>query len=99
MSAAVPSENFSFKNYYWWFQAGGWTLFLMLNAAVLYISDKLTTSLVYWLIVAWFACTALTEFLRLIVIRFHWLKLKSIQAVPRVLLLVVLMSITMASLS
>lgn len=95
----MPSENFSFKNYYWWFQAGGWTLFLTINAAVLYISDKLTTPLIYWLIVAWFACTALTELLRLVVIRFHWLKLKSIQAVPRVLLLVVLMSITMASLS
>lgn len=95
----MPSENFSFRNYYWWFQAGGWTLFLTINAAVLYISNKLTTPLIYWLIVAWFACTALTELLRLVVIRFHWLKLKSIQAVPRVLLLVVLMSITMATLS
>ncbi len=99
MSAALPSENFSFKNYYWWFQAGGWTLFLTVNAAVLFISNKLTTPLIYWLIVAWFACTALTEFLRFIVIRFHWLKLESIQAVPRVLILVVVMSITMASLS
>jgi sensor histidine kinase YesM len=99
MSAANPSENFSFKNYYWWFQAGGWTLYIAVNGVFSYITGKLTTPFIYWLIIVWFACTALTEFLRLIIIRYHWLKLKSMQAVPRVLLMVAGMSAAMASLS
>lgn len=99
MSAAHPSENFSFKNYYWWFQAGGWSFYIAIVAAVNYISSQLTSQLIYWLIIAWFSCTALTEILRWIVIRFHWLKLKSIQVVPRVLAVVAVMSLVMASLS
>lgn len=99
MSAATPSEGFSFKPYYWWFQAGGWSLYMGINAAVLYISGQLTTTWIYWLIIAWLVCTALTEFLRWIIIRFHWLKLKSIQVVPRVLLAVSMLSIVMACLS
>lgn len=99
MSAALPSENFSFKNYYWWFQAGGWSCFIALSAALDYISNKLTTSTVYWLIIAWFLCTALTEMLRWIIIRFHWLELKGIQVVARVGVMVVLLGAIMASLS
>jgi sensor histidine kinase YesM len=99
MSAARPSENFSFTDYYWWFQTGGWTLFMAINAAVLFIGDQLSTTLIYWLIIAWLACTGLTELLRLVIIRFHWLKLSSVQAVPRMLIMVAFMSVTMASLS
>jgi two-component system, LytTR family, sensor kinase len=99
MSAANPSGNFSFKNYYWWFQAGGWTLFIFLNAAILSLGDRLTQPLIYMLILAWFICTGLTELLRGIIIRFHWLKLKSIQAVPRLIAMVILMSAVMATFS
>lgn len=99
MSAAAPSEKFSFKDYYWWFQAGGWSFYIGINAAVYSISDQLTTKIIYWLIIAWFSCTALTEILRWIIIKLHWLKLKSIQVVPRVIVTVALMSVMMASLS
>lgn len=99
MSAAAPSENFSFRNYYWWFQAGGWSLYLAVNAQVLYIGDKLTTSIIYWLIIAWFCCTGLTEILRWIIIRFHWLKMKGLQVVPRVFTAILLMGAIMASLT
>lgn len=99
MSAANPSENFSFKNYYWWFQAGGWSFYIAIIAAVNYISGQLTTQLIYWLIIAWFSCTALTEILRWIIIKFQWLNLKSLQVVPRVLVVVAVMSMVMASLS
>lgn len=99
MSAANPSEGFSFKPYYWWFQAGGWSMYLAINAGVVFISGKLTTGLIYWLILAWLLCTALTELLRWTIIRFHWLKLKSLQVVPRVLLAVALLSVVMASLA
>lgn len=99
MSAANPSENFSFKNYYWWFQAGGWSFYVLLNGAVYYISDQLTTRIIYWLIIAWFSCTVLTELFRWIIIKFHWLKLRNIQVVPRVLAVVIAMSVVMASLS
>lgn len=99
MSAANPSENFSFRNYYWWFQAGGWTFYIAIVAAVYYVSGLLNTSIMYWLIIAWFACTALTELLRWVIIRFHWLKLRSLQAVPRIVLAVAALSVTMASLS
>lgn len=99
MSAASPSENFSFRNYYWWFQAGGWSLYIAVVAAVNYISGQLTTQLIYWLIITWFSCTALTEIFRWIIVRFHWLKLKSLQVVPRVLVAVAVMSMVMASLS
>jgi two-component system, LytTR family, sensor kinase len=99
MSAAMPSENFSFKNYYWWFQAGGWTLFVFINAGVLYLNNKLTNPLIYWLIITWFACTALTEIFRWIIIRFHWLKLRSIQVIPRVVLAVAVLSAVIATLA
>lgn len=99
MSAAKPSENFTFTNYYWWFQTGGWTLFLAINGAVFYVSGSLSTSIIYWLILAWLLCTGLTEFLRWTIIRFHWLKLRSIQVVPRLLVMVLLLSAVMASLA
>ena len=99
MSAASPSENFSFRNYSWWFQAGGWTLFIALNSAILALNDKLTTSIVYFLILAWLACTGLTEILRWVIIRFHWLKLRTTQVVPRVLLMVIVLGGAMASLA
>lgn len=95
----MPSENFSFKNYYWWFQAGGWTLFVLVNAAVLFLNNKLTNPLIYWLIITWFACTALTECLRWIIIRFHWLKLRSIQVIPRIVLAVAFLSGVIATLA
>lgn len=98
MSAATPSHNFTFKNYYWWFQAGGWSLFMVLNAAVFYISNALSTGMIYWLIIAWLSCTALTELLRWVIIRFHWLKLKSVQVVPRVVLSVLALGSIMAAL-
>ncbi len=99
MSAATPSEGFSFKPYYWWFQAGGWSLYLAINAAVLYIAGKLTTPVIYWLIIAWLLCTGATEFLRWIIIQFHWLKLKSLQVVPRLFLAVSALSAVMATLA
>lgn len=99
MSAASPSEGFSFKKYYWWFQAGGWSLYLALNAALFYISDGLNTTRIYWLLFAWLLCTGLTELLRSVIIRFHWLKLRSIQVVPRVISAVLLMGMVMATLS
>lgn len=97
MSAAAPSENFSFKNYYWWFQAGGWSLYVAVNAVVLSLGDKLTTSFVYLLIVAWLACTGLTEILRWIIIRFHWLKMRPVQVIPRMLVMIILLGTVMAS--
>jgi len=99
MSAASPSDGFSFKPYYWWFQAGGWSLFMAVNAGVVYISGNLTTAVIYWLIIAWLLCTGLTELLRWIIIRFHWLKLKSLQVVPRLFLAVSTLSAVMATLA
>jgi sensor histidine kinase YesM len=99
MSAAHPSENFSFRNYYWWFQAGGWTAYSAVNIFLLYATGKLTTSLLYWFIITWFACTGLTEIFRWVIIRFHWLKLKSIQVVPRALIVVLLLGAIIASLA
>lgn len=99
MSAATPTEGFSFKSYYWWFQLGGWSLFMALNAAVYFISDKLATTLIYWLIIAWLICTGLTELLRWVIIRFHWLKLRSMQVVPRIMIAVVVLGVVMGSLS
>lgn len=99
VSAAIPSENFSFKHYYWWFQAGGWTLYVLLNAAILYLGDGLTQPLIYMLIIAWFICTGLTELLRWMIIRFHWLKLKTPQAFPRVIAMVILMGAVMSGIS
>lgn len=99
MSAAAPTEGFSFKKYYWWFQAGGWSLYLAVNAGVFYISDGLTSTRIYWLLFAWLLCTGLTELLRSVIIRLHWLKLKSIQVVPRLVFSVLIMGAAMASLS
>ena len=97
MSAANPSENFSFRNHYWWFQAGGWTLYIGLNAFLLFTLDKLTTPVIYLLIISWFVCTGLTEVFRWIIIRYHWLKLKNIQVVPRALIVVLVMGILTAT--
>ncbi len=99
MSAASPVEGFSFKKYYWWFQAGGWSAYIALNASLYYLSDKLTSPIIYWLLIAWLACTGLTELLRGIVLRFHWLKLKSLQVLPRLLVMVLIMSVAMTTLS
>ncbi|HTF06427.1 MAG TPA: histidine kinase [Bacteroidia bacterium] len=99
MSAATPTEGFSFTRYYWWFQAGGWSLYVAINASLYYLQDTLTTPIIYWLLIAWLACTGLTELLRGTILRFHWLKLKSIQVVPRLLVAVMLLSVLMASLS
>lgn len=99
MSAASPSENFSFRNWYWWFQSGGWALYIFLNGAILYLGDALTTSLIYWLLIAWLCCTGLTEILRAVIIRNDWLKLSNVQSIPRIALMVLLMSASMATLS
>lgn len=99
MSAANPKEGFSFKDYYWWFQAGGWSLFIAINASLFYIKDQLNNATIYWLIIAWFICTGLTQALRGVIIRNNWLELKSIQVVPRLIVAVFLLSVVMASLS
>jgi two-component system LytT family sensor kinase len=97
--SATTTDGFSFKPYYWWFQLGGWSLFMGINAAVLYISGQLTTALIYWLIIAWLLCTGVTEFLRGIIVHFHWLKLKSLQVVPRMLLAVALLGAGIATIA
>lgn len=99
MSAANPSEGFSFKKYYWWFQTGGWSLYIALNAGIFYISDGLTSPRIYWLLFAWLLCTGVTELLRTIIIRFHWLKLKSIQVIPRLFAAVAVMGMILATTS
>lgn len=77
----------------------GWTLYVAVNAAVLSLNDRLSTSLIYLLIIAWLACTGLTEILRWIIIRFHWLKLSTIQVIPRVLAMIILLGTGMASIA
>jgi len=99
MSAANPSEGFTYKKYYWWFQDGGWTIYVFLNGAIFYIGDGLTTPRIYWLLFAWILCTGITELLRSTIIRFHWLKLSALQVAPRMLLAILVMGIVMATLS
>lgn len=99
MSAAQPDQSFSFRNWYWWFQSGGWALYILLNGIILYLGDALSTSIIYWLLIAWLTCTGLTEILRSVIIKNDWLKLSNAQAIPRIALMVVLMSAAMATLS
>ncbi|GAB4141046.1 MAG: histidine kinase [Bacteroidia bacterium] len=69
---------------YWICQLSGWSIFVLLNWAFLYLNDAVSDQILLGLVSVFFSGVILTQLFRFVVIRYHWLKLSPLQAFPRV---------------
>lgn len=82
------------KKVYWICQIGGWSLYALLNIYILKTADKLTYNLGWSIVIEALFYLFSTHLFRIFVIRRGWLKLYMSQLVPRLLLAIVLLSLS-----
>jgi two-component system LytT family sensor kinase len=80
------------RQLYWQCQLGGWLLFVLLDGFYVFLKDQFTSNFAFSLIFVFLFGIILTQILRWIIIRFHWLKL----SIPKVIPLVLLSNFVMA---
>ena len=82
------------KKAYWICQVGGWSLYAILNIYILKTADKLTYNLTLSLIVESVFYLFSTHLFRLYIINKGWLKLYLSRLLPRILLAMVVLSVS-----
>lgn len=82
---------------YWLLQIAGWLSFTLLNLAFVYLNNQVTPEVLFGLLMVFVVGIGLTQIIRGIIIRFHWLQLGVAAMLPRILLLCILCGVGMAS--
>lgn len=88
------TEN-SRREIYWMCQLGGWMLYVLLNAFVIYLLGNFNGTFAFSLVFIFLFGILLTQFLRWIIIRFNILNLPISKVLPLLLLLNIPMSFVM----
>jgi two-component system LytT family sensor kinase len=89
----MSSTETSRRELYWWCQLGGWMLYVFANGFYLYVKDQFNGNIAFLLTFIFISGIVLTQLLRWIIIRFHWLEF----SIPKFLPLVLGMNILMAA--
>lgn len=92
----MPGINLTSRRFYWACQLGGWVLYVLLNAFLLFLNDDLNGNIAFGLTFIFMLGIILTQGLRWLVIRLNWLQLSISSALPRVLFVNLLMGIAIA---
>lgn len=88
--------NLTSRRFYWTCQLGGWLLYVLLIAFLLYLNGNFNGNIVFGLSFIFILGIALTQGFRWLVVKLDWLSLAIPSALPRVLLVNIVMGVAIA---
>jgi two-component system, LytTR family, sensor kinase len=88
--------NLTSRRFYWSCQLGGWVLYVLIVASPIILSGKFNGTIAFGLTLIFMQGILLTEALRWLIVRLQWLRLPVAGALPRVLVVNILMGLIMA---
>lgn len=92
----MTTLNLTSRRFYWACQLGGWLLYVLLNAFLLFLNEKLNGNVAFGLTFIFMLGIGLTQGLRWLIVRLNWLQLSIPAALPRILVVNLLMGIAIA---
>lgn len=84
------------RRFYWACQLGGWILYVLLSAFLLFLNERMNGNVAFGLTFIFMLGIGLTQAMRWLIIRLNWLRLSIRAVVPRVLLVNLIMGLVMA---